>query len=200
MKNAFSFESTTKKLQSDISEKRYQHSVRVMETCLELIKKLEIDVNLDTIRYAAILHDCARDKSNFELEKMLKDNNIKISELEKIQPVLLHAKAGAILAKEKYGIKDPHILNAIRYHTTAKANMSKIDKILFVSDYIEPERQFFGIDEIRNIVYNSLDNGVKCVLKSKIMHVVKNEKLLHIDTIKAINWIFKKDNILKIGG
>ena len=128
--------------------------------------------SLDTIEkamLAGLLHDCAKCLSTEKKIELCVKKNIDITEVEISNPGLLHAKAGMVLAEEEYGIKDTQILHAIRVHTTGEADMGLLDKILFVADYIEPNRcEAPRLEEIRKLAFSDLDRTVAEILYDTI--------------------------------
>ena len=127
-------------LSKELKDSRLMHTFGVIDTASALVKAYQADIK--KCEKAALLHDCAKYMPLDEMIAICERNFIELNELEKKKNSLLHAKAGACLAYEKYGIKDKEILDAIKYHTTGKPNMSLIEKIIFVSDFIEPGRDF----------------------------------------------------------
>ena len=118
---------------------------------------------------AGLLHDCAKCLSTEKKIGLCVKKNIDITEVEISNPGLLHAKAGMVLAEEEYGIKDAQILHAIRVHTTGEADMGLLDKILFVADYIEPNRyEAPRLEEIRKLAFSDLDRTVAEILYDTI--------------------------------
>ncbi len=128
--------------------------------------------SLDTIEkamLAGLLHDCAKCLSTEKKIGLCVKKNIDITEVEISNPGLLHAKAGMVLAEEEYGIKDAQILHAIRVHTTGEADMGLLDKILFVADYIEPNRcEAPRLEEIRKLAFCDLNRTVAEILYDTI--------------------------------
>jgi len=128
--------------------------------------------SLDTIEkamLAGLLHDCAKCLSTEKKIGLCVKKNIDITEVEISNPGLLHAKAGMVLAEEEYGIKDTQILHAIRVHTTGEADMGLLDKILFVADYIEPNRcEAPRLEEIRKLAFSDLNRTVAEILYDTI--------------------------------
>ena len=128
--------------------------------------------SLDTIEkamLAGLLHDCAKCLSTEKKIGLCVKKNIDITEVEISNPGLLHAKAGMVLAEEEYGIKNAQILHAIRVHTTGEADMGLLDKILFVADYIEPNRcEAPRLEEIRKLAFSELDRTVAEILYDTI--------------------------------
>lgn len=153
------------RLKTKINEKRFIHSIGVEYTAACMAYVFGEDAK--RARIAGLLHDCAKGLSSKEkLEKAYKVG-IKPSDYEKKNPEMLHGKLGAYYAKEKYEVTDEEILSAITYHTTGKPDMTLLEKIIFVADYIEPNRKDIkDMDIIRKEAFTDID---KCVL-----HILKN--------------------------
>ena len=165
-----------KKLKPKLNEKRFVHSIGVEYTAASLAFVHGADVT--KARIAGLLHDNAKCIPTEEKLKKAKKFGLPISKVEKDNPDLLHGKLGAYFAQEKYGIKDPDILSAITYHTTGHPDMCLMDKIIFVSDYIEPNRKMIrDLTEIRKEAYEDLD---KCII-----HILKNT-LEYLDDKNAV--------------
>ena len=164
------------KLKKKLNEKRFVHTIGVEYTAANLAFVHGCDIK--KARIAGLLHDCAKCIPTEEKLKKAKKFGLPISQSEKANPDLLHGKLGAYYAKEKYGIEDEDILSAITYHTTGKPEMSMLDKIIFVADYIEPNRKMIrDLSEIRREAYSDID---KCVI-----HILKNT-LEYLDGGKAV--------------
>ena len=174
------------KLKLNITPNRYKHSENVMEVAVKLAKKYGVNVNKAAI--AGILHDCARSKSEKELYELCDKFGIELDEIKRRQPALLHGYVGEFIAKIDYGIEDKEILNAIRVHTTGKENMSIFEKIILIADYIEPERNFPGVEVIRELAYKDIDNSIVQAFDTTIKYIIKVGGLIHPDTIKARNY------------
>ena len=147
-----------KKLKKSLDKQRYQHTLGVMYTagCLAMANGYSIEKAM----LAGLLHDCAKCLSTEKKIGLCVKKNIDITEVEISNPGLLHAKAGMVLAEEEYGIKDAQILHAIRVHTTGEADMGLLDKILFVADYIEPNRcEAPRLEEIRKLADSSRETA-----------------------------------------
>lgn len=143
--------------------KRFEHTLGVEFTSAALA--MRYGASIRDAQIAGLLHDCAKCLSDEERLSICKKNRIPISELEKGNPFLLHAKVGAYLAKEKYGVEDPDILNAICNHTTGRPNMSLLEKIVFVADYIEPGRKHASnLDEVRKLAFEDLEQALIKIL------------------------------------
>ncbi|EOC99806.1 bis(5'-nucleosyl)-tetraphosphatase (symmetrical) YqeK [Caldisalinibacter kiritimatiensis] len=181
-----------KKLKEIIGNKRYKHSVGVMETAKKLAKTY--GCNVKKAELAGLLHDCGRIAENQDLLKIAIEFGIILDDVMKRSTNLIHGPLGAKIAQNEFGIKDMDILKAISYHTTGRENMSLLEKIVYLADYIEPGRDFSGVERIRELAYRDLDKAILLSMDNTIKYVVKNEWLLHIDTIKARNFILSSLN------
>lgn len=175
------------RLKEVLSPKRFKHSLGVMETAVKLAAQNGVDTKKAEL--AGLLHDCAREMTVEDILKICRQNNIEVDDISLIQPKLLHGPAGSIVAREVYGIEDEEILNAIYCHTTGRRNMSTLDKIIFLADYIEPGRDFPGVDKAREAVFEDLDKGMVVSLTGIIKHLVEKRGLIQIDTIDTWNFI-----------
>ena len=153
------------KLKSKLTEKRFVHSLGVEYTAACLAMKYEEDVQ--KARLAGLLHDNAKCISIEDKLKKAEKFKLPISDCERANPDLLHGKLGAYYAREKYGVKDQEILDAITYHTTGRPEMTMMDKIIFVADYIEPNRKIiFELPEIRKEAFTDIDVCIVHILKN----------------------------------
>jgi predicted HD superfamily hydrolase involved in NAD metabolism len=156
-----------KKLASVLKPGRYEHTLGVEYTCACLAMRYGYD--MEKADLAGLLHDCAKCLLDEDKLSMCEHKNIAISSAEKKNPGLLHAKLGAVLAKEEYEITDPEILSAITWHTTGKPGMSLLDKIVFIADYIEPNRDHApNLAEIRRLAFENLDDCLILILKQTL--------------------------------
>jgi predicted HD superfamily hydrolase involved in NAD metabolism len=178
-------------LKKELSAKRYCHTIGVVESALSLAKRYRC--NLDQASTAALLHDCAKNFSSKELIDYADKNKIKTDRITLIEPQLLHGPVGAIVAKTTYNIEEKEILNAIRYHTTGRKNMSKLEKIIYLADFIEPGRVYPGVDELRKLAFVDLDRAVIKALTNTICYVASLNGLIHERTIKARNDLLIKE-------
>lgn len=138
------------KLRSALSEHRYTHSLGVMVTAVDLAQLF--NANVEKCRLAGLLHDCAKHLNVQQMLKAIQEYGITLYPDEDSFPYLLHAPAGAAVAQRDYGVSDPEVLSAIRSHTVGSKHMSLIDAIIFVADFIEPNRKAFdGLDAVRSL-------------------------------------------------
>lgn len=157
----------------------------VLEVAKELAECYAIDVDQASI--AALLHDCAKELSGKELLKIAKAHEIKIDRLLLEEPQLLHGPVGAIIAKRDFGIDDEMVLDAIRYHTTGRKKMTQLDKVIYLADFIEPNRRYPGVEKLRKVARINLDQAVLGALDESLSYLIKKGRLMHKDTVSARN-------------
>lgn len=175
------------KLKSDIGTNRYNHSLRVMEVSKELAIKYGCSVQKAAL--AGLLHDCGKLQGDINLLKMANDFDIILDSVMENNHELIHCVIGAELAKREYNVEDEDVLNAIRYHTTGRENMSLLEKIIYIADLIEPGRNFEGVERLRSLAYKDIDECLLSALNNTIKYVIDNDKLIHLDSIKARNYL-----------
>lgn len=175
-------------LKNTLSEKRYIHSIGVMEMAEELAKLYGADA--ETAKIAGLLHDIAKEMTLEEKLKYVEENNIQIDEIERINTPILHGKIGADIARKKYGVSK-QIQNAIEYHTTTNPNMDIIAKIVYVSDKIELNRvsEDYDIEYERALARKDLDETIIFIINSNIEALINKEKLIHPMSIETRNKI-----------
>ena len=163
-------EKISKKLMKELDEDRYRHTQGVMYTSAALAMRYGADLKKALL--AGLLHDCAKCIPGHTKIKMCEKYNLEISEIERKNPSLLHAKLGAYLAKDKYDIEDEEILMAIRSHTTGRPGMSLLEKIVYIADYIEPMRyKASRLPEIRKLAFEDLDECMYEILKDTLEYL-----------------------------
>ncbi len=165
--------------------RRFEHTLGVEYTSAALAMRYGGD--LENARVAGLLHDCAKCLSDEKMLSICKKNHIPVTEVERKNPFLLHAKVGACLAREKYGVKEPDILNAIRSHTTGRRDMSLLEKIVFVADYIEPGRRHAPrLGEIRKLAFVDIDQALREILRDTLAYLKTSEG--DIDPMTEETW------------
>lgn len=174
-----------------LSKERYKHTMGVVKEAQKLSKRYGEDREKATL--ASLLHDFGKSKRIDELLKLEVSSDIILKENLKRNGALYHAVASRKIAEEIYGIEDSDILNAVRYHTTGRPNMSKLEKIVYLADYIEPGRDFPEVEEMRLLSYKDLDKAVLFALENTISQVVSNSQLLHEHTVRARNYILARE-------
>lgn len=184
-------EQMREKLKTLLTDHRYTHSLGVVETALKMADIFGADKEKTEI--AALLHDCAKQIPHTEQLKMCNEYKIPLDEVKEKELGLLHAELGAYMAEHEFGITDTEILNAIRYHTLGRENMTVLEKILYLSDIIEPNRkQFDGLDELRLLCSSDLDRALLCGFGLTISHTNRSGHILHNQTIEAEKYIREK--------
>lgn len=159
-----------KKLQKELDEDRYCHTLGVMYTSAALAMRYGED--MEKAQVAGLLHDCAKCIPNEKKKKLCEKYKIPVTQVEEGAPFLLHAKLGAYLAKTKYNVSDPEILQAITWHTTGKPDMTLLEKIVFLADYIEPARcRAAHLHEIRDIAFVDIDQAVYMTLRDTLRYL-----------------------------
>lgn len=177
-----------------LSKKRMEHTLGVEYTATALAMKYGEDIQLAAL--AGLLHDCAKFYSNEEKINKCEEYHIPIRSFEYQNPELLHAKLGAFLAKEEYGIQNEEILQAIACHTTGKPNMSKLDKILYVADFIEPNRKDIPmLDQIRMLAFEDLDQCFFQILKNSFEYL--KTKDIIIDDMTEVTYHYYQNKFLE---
>jgi predicted HD superfamily hydrolase involved in NAD metabolism len=174
------------KLKQMIPEKRYTHSLKVMETSRKLAVKY--GENAENAALAGLIHDCARGLTVGETFELCAKFNITVDSIMRQKPILLHGEVGAFLAAEEFGIDDSAILEAVRVHTLGKENMDKLSSIVFIADYIEPGRSFAGVERIRKAAEISLEKAIVAGIDSTIGFNLEKGGLLHPQAIITRNW------------
>jgi len=181
------------KMRSVLAEKRFDHSVNVAETAAKLAEHYDADVA--KAKFAGILHDCAKDIDKAQAIEIFKKFGLVIDDISLNNPKLLHGPVGACMAQYEMGIVDPEILDAIWFHTTAKSNMNLLTKIIYIADFIEPSRDFEGVEALRKLAFEDLDAAIIASLGMTIQKCVKQGLLIHPDSIHARNYLLMERSV-----
>lgn len=156
-----------KKIKAKLDKERFEHTIGVMYTAGALAMRYEYDVQ--SAMLAGLMHDCAKCIPNDKKIALCEKNNINITDLERANPFLLHAKLGAFLAMHKYRIRDKEIISSILNHTTGKPNMELLDKIIYIADYIEPRRDKAPhLEERRKTAFIDIDKAMYEILSDTL--------------------------------
>lgn len=158
-----------------------------MDTALRLAEEYNCDI--EKVKIASLLHDCAKFPDKLYLLKLANNFDIILDDVMRYNHELIHGPLGAKIAEKEYGIKDLEILDAIRFHTTGRENMTLLDKIIYVSDYIEPGRNFSGVEKVRDLAFKDLDKSILLAMNNTINFLVNQNSLIHLNTIKARNFL-----------
>jgi predicted HD superfamily hydrolase involved in NAD metabolism len=177
----------TSALAQQISGERLAHTYRVVETARELSRRFGAPEQ--QAAEAALMHDYAKAMPAGVLLAEARRHGLIVDPAEELQPYLLHGPVAAALLAEQGLITDPAVLDAIRWHTTGRAGMSLLEKVIWLADYIEPGRRFPGVDAIREMARDDLDRALLMALDGTITYVVQQGWLLHLYTVHARNWL-----------
>ena len=173
---------------SYLKAKRVRHVLGVEEEAVRLAEKYGADV--EKARIAALLHDCTKRLEPEEHYALCGKYGVLLDEVERAAPKLLHAKTGAALARAVFGV-DGDVYDAILYHTTGRADMTVLEKVIYLADYIEPNRSFDGVDTLRAAVYEDIDKGLELGLRMSIEELEERGGPIHRDTRTAHEFIVK---------
>lgn len=170
-----------------LGDYRYHHSVCVSQSAKILAVRYGADEN--KAETAGILHDIMKDIPHDEQVQRMEGYGIVLTPLEQHAPKLWHAILGSAYLQQELGIQDKEILNAIRYHTTGRAGMTLMDKIIFTADFISADRTYSGVDEFRQMAKQDLSKVMEKELAYTISDLAGNEVPIHPDTLAAYNEI-----------
>ncbi len=179
-----------KQLEKELKPDRFDHTLGVAYTAASMAFVYGADVEKALI--AGFLHDCAKSMSHEEQVKICEKNNIEMTEVERKNHSLLHAKVGMYLARTKYDVYDTEILNAIRWHTTGREDMSLPEKIIYIADFIEPNRRMLeNMAEIRKEAFTDIDRCLAHILHDSVVYLRTIGKELDDATMVAYEY-YKK--------
>ena len=170
---------------SRLSQGRLEHSLRVADEAVRLARRWGADA--EKARLAGILHDAARELPQEELRRLVAEHRIAVTEQELQVQELLHAPVGAFLVRHEFGMDDADVWAAIRYHTTGRAGMSVLEKVIYLADYIEPGRNFPGVDQARRLAEKNLDEAIFWALNQTIDYLAQRGRAAHPFTVEARN-------------
>lgn len=174
-------------------EKRYMHTMAVTYTATALAMKYGADVK--NAELAGLLHDCAKCMSNKQRLKICKKHNIHFTEFEQRNPFLLHAKVGSFVAMDTFGIKDSDVINAVLNHTFGRPGMSLLEKIIYVADYIEPQRKHdTNLPEVRKLAFEDLDRAFLQILEDKLAYLHTQDGEIEPMTQKTYEYYKELEN------
>ena len=170
-----------------LSDYRRIHSLNVSKEAVRLASKYGADIEKAEI--AGLLHDITKEMDDKTQLKIIENGGIMLSCVEKASPQLFHAMSASVYVKTHFGIEDEDIINAIRYHTTARAGMSLLEKVVFLADFTSADRKFQDIDVIRQHADVSLEDGMLYALQFTILRIAKRGGLISPDALDAYNEI-----------
>jgi len=190
------YKAVDSKIKATMTSKRYQHVLGVVNTSSKLAHIYSEDV--EKCRIAAIFHDYAKQFTKEQVQQAVFEYGVKLDILEQDSIQLSHSKLAAEIAKKEYRIYDEDILNAISFHTTGRAYMSMIEKIIFVADSIEPGRRYPGVEAVRDLAFHDINKTMLIIYKHTITHLLNSDHKIHPDSVTARNYFIDKNNEVNI--
>lgn len=174
-----------------LSEKRFKHTEGVVERAIEYAEIYGIDIQ--KVKYAALAHDMTKEIPKEESYKLLEEYGVELNDVEKINFKTVHSKLGAAIAKNKYDLSDD-IVDAIKYHTTGRPDMTTLEKIIYLADTTEKNRKYdskhddLTLEELVNLIKEDIDKGLDYVLTWSLKSILDRNICIHLDTVKAYNF------------
>ena len=176
---------------SFLKPKRMPHVLGTEQEAVRLARQYGADVTKAQI--AALLHDCTKKLNRDEQLALCAHYGIVPDPLERQTLKLLHAKTGAAVARDLFGVDDD-IYNAIYWHTTGKADMTVLEKVIYMADYVEPNRVFDGVDDLRDAVHTDLDMGLLMGLQDSIEEMTERGNPVHYRTVEAKEYLENRED------
>lgn len=185
------------RIRNDLKQKldphRYEHTLGVSFTSAALAMAHGGDIL--QAQMAGLLHDCAKRFPETVLIEKCKKHGVPLSAEELAAPAVIHAKYGRYLAQHKYGITDEDVLNAIAYHTTGRPGMSRLEKIVFIADYIEPLRdKAHDLPKMRALAFQDLDACMRAILSDTVTYLKQKGASIDPATLSALDYFQKESN------
>ena len=174
-------------IKEKLKEGRFVHSLNVADSAKELARIYGCDE--EKAYTAGLLHDVMKNASEEEQLNVIAKAGWQLTPCEKANNKLLHAIAGAALMKTELGITDNELIDAVRYHTTARKNMSVLEKVIYVADFVSADRDYPEVDEVRKASRESLEKAMMLGLEFCIQEIAKRRQILHPDSVNAYNEI-----------
>lgn len=180
-------------IRARLREDRYIHSLAVADEAKRLALKWGADP--DKAYTAGLLHDIMKNTKDELQLQILDEFGILLDTVEKSSPKLWHAKSGALYIERVLGVTDSEIVTAVRYHTTARAGMALLEKVLFLADFTSEDRTYDDVDVMRRLVDEDLDDAMMYALRYTVYDLIKNDRAVHPDTIGAYNELALKRSV-----
>jgi predicted HD superfamily hydrolase involved in NAD metabolism len=160
-----------------LSHKRYRHSLGVEDVAVKLGERNGLDT--EKLRFAALLHDIGKSVEIAEQARYADERKIPLTADDLLAHGVIHSHISVFMAERDFGVTDPVILQAIRYHTTGFAGMTLFDKALFAADYLDPSRGFRNERQLLNLALRDIEKGVLEIVKDKMIFVIRKGEALH---------------------
>ena len=179
------------KLRGQLSGRRFRHTLGVTYTSCALAMRWGAD--LDKARLAGLLHDCAKCIQDEEKIRVCRKHRVDVTDFEIAHPALLHAKLGPYIAEKEYGVHDPEVLDAVRWHTTGRPEMSLLEMIVYTADYIEPHRDKAPhLVTLRPLAFTDLEQCVEQILSDTVEYLSKDPDATDPMTAEAAAYYCRK--------
>lgn len=182
-------------IREKLDDYRYEHSINVAEKAAEIAGKYGADI--EKAYLAGLLHDVTKNLTDEEQLHFFDTFGIMLTDAEKSSPKVWHAISASVFIKEELGIKEKEILDAVRYHTTGRADMSLLEKVVYIADFTSKDRKYPDVDVLRKIVSENLEDGVIYALSYTISSLSGKNKVIHPDTFNAYNQLLLSKGMLK---
>ena len=175
-------------LKEHLSQKRYTHSKNVSDASVMLAKKFGYP-DVEKARFAGLVHDICKEEPEDVQYTLMMQSAMDVCAEERSAFKVWHGIAGAELLRTKFGVMDMDVLSAVRYHTTGRENMTLLEKVVYIADYISADRRYPGVERMREKAYRSLDEAMLEGLQFTVIENVKKGFPIHEDSVKAYNFI-----------
>lgn len=172
-------------LKSRLSDYRYHHSLCVADSAVELAERYGADKEKALV--AGLLHDITKESEPSEHFLLFAEGGVKPTELERVNAKLWHAMSGAEYLKLRLNITDKEIYDAVRYHTTARAGMSLLEKVIYIADFISADRVYDDVDIVRELAQKSLDETMLYTQRYSINELLQKGACIHPDSVACYN-------------
>lgn len=178
-------------VEKQMTPARWRHTLGVVQAAVKLARMHQVDT--EKAELAALLHDLGRDMPSSSLLEIAKAQGLVTHPVEARQPDLLHGPVAAFLAGSQWGIKDGEVTAAIAQHTLGAPRMSRLAKVIYLADMIEPGRDYPGVEELRRLAEHDLDQALLAGFDQTVRYCLERGYLLHPATIEARNALLLKD-------
>ncbi len=180
----FTIDKAKEHLKSRLNEKRYYHSLCVADAAKAIAEQYSYPT--DKAYIAGLIHDVMRNESQDNMQSYINKHAIVLDDITQNSVMLWHAVLGADYIQRYMGINDLDIINAVRYHTTARKNMSTLEKIIYLADCSSTDREYWNVEDIRKLILKDMNKAMYEVLDFSIKDLTEKGKPVHPDTLEAI--------------
>lgn len=191
MNEVYNNEEYIEVLREKLTPARFEHSLCVAKSARKLALKYGADA--EKAYTAGLVHDVMKNETPAVQLKIIKDADIILNCAERLNPKLWHAISGSVYIQKEFGIEDKEIINAVRYHTTARADMGLLEKVLYIADFISADRTYEGVELMRQAAEKSLDEAITEGLRFSIEELAHNGYAIHPDSVEAYNEMLLKN-------